>query len=132
MRKFVLLALLIPVFVLTGVAAAGGTTIKIVAFSTPKPVVEALVAKWTKTPAGSGTSFTESYGSSGSQAKAIVAGLPTDIAFLSNALDIDSLVKAGLVTKKWTTKFPQGGIVANSVVTLVVRPGNPKHIHSWA
>jgi sulfate transport system substrate-binding protein len=132
MRRIALLSLLIPVLVFTGVAAAGGTTIRIVAFSTPKPVVEALIAKWTKTPAGSGNSFTESYGSSSSQAKAIIAGQPADIAFLSNALDIDSLAQAGLVTKKWTTKLPQGGMVANSVVTFVVRPGNPKHIHSWA
>jgi len=41
-------------------------------------------------------------------------------------------VSAGLVAKNWTTKSPQGGMVANSVVAFVVRPGNPKHIHSWA
>jgi sulfate transport system substrate-binding protein len=132
MRRLVLLSLLIPVFAFAGTAAAGGTTINLVAFSTPKPVVQTLVSNWTSTPAGSGVTFTQSYGSSGSQAKAIIAGLPTDIAFLSNALDIDSLVKAGLVIGNWTKLLPQSGMVANSVVAFVVRPGNPKHITSWA
>jgi sulfate transport system substrate-binding protein len=132
MRRLALLALLIPVFVLTGVAAAGGTTIDLVAFSTPQPVMTTLIAKWTKTSAGKGVTFTTSYGSSGTQAKAIIAGLPADIAFLSNGLDIDSLANAGLVTKKWSKKFPDGGIAADSVVAFVVRPGNPKHIRSWA
>src|SRR5436305_256611 len=44
--------------------------------------------------------------------------------------DIDTIVDAGLVSKKWT-KTPFGGIAANSVVAFVVRPGNPKHIHTW-
>ncbi|HEY2353834.1 MAG TPA: sulfate ABC transporter substrate-binding protein [Gaiellaceae bacterium] len=132
MRKFVLLSLLIPVFALTGVASAGGTTINLVAFSTPKPVMETLISKFNKTSAGAGVSFTQSYGASGAQAKAIIAGLPADIAFLSNGLDVDSLANAGLVAKNWATKYPQGGMAANSVVAFVVRPGNPKHIHSWA
>jgi len=132
MRRFVALTFFIPVFVLTGVAAAGGTTINLVAFSTPKAVMGTLIANWTNTPAGSGVTFTQSYNSSSVQAKAIIAGLPADIAFLSNALDIDSLVSAGLVAKNWAQVSPQGGMVANSVVAFVVRPGNPKHITSWA
>jgi sulfate/thiosulfate transport system substrate-binding protein len=132
MRRFALLTLFIPVFVFTGVATAGGTTINLVAFSTPKPVLETLISKWTKTSAGSGVNFTESYGPSTSQAKAIVVGQPADIAFLSNGLDVNTLVSAGLVTKRWQKKFPQGGIAANSVVAFVVRPGNPKHIRNWA
>jgi sulfate transport system substrate-binding protein len=131
MRRFLLLSLFIPIFVFTGVAAAGGTTINLVAFSTPKTVMGKLISGWTKTPAGSGVTFNQSYGPSGAQAKAIIAGAPAHIAFLSNALDIDSLVTAGLVAKNWT-QSQQGGMVANSVVALVVRPGNPKHIHSWA
>jgi sulfate transport system substrate-binding protein len=132
MRRFLLLSLFIRVFVLTGVAAAGGTTIHLVAFSTPQKVMQTLITNWTKTPAGSGVTFSQSYGSSGTQAKAIVAGLPADIAFLSNALDIDLLVKNGLVARNWAQVSPQAGIVANSVVTFVVRPGNPKRIHTWA
>jgi sulfate transport system substrate-binding protein len=132
MRRVALLALFIPVLVFTGVAAASGPTIHLVAFSTPQKVMQTLITNWTKTPAGSGVTFTQSYGGSGAQAKAIIAGLPADIAFLSNALDIDSLVKAGLVARNWPTTFPQGGIAADSVVAFVVRPGNPKGIHTWA
>ncbi len=132
MRRILLLSLFIPVLALTGIASAGGTNINLVAFSTPKPVIENLIPKFNKTAAGQGVTFTQSYGGSGTQAKAIVAGLPTDIAFLSNALDINLLVQNHLVVSNWTTKYPQGGIVANSVVTFVVRPGNPKHIHTWA
>src|SRR5581483_1161640 len=38
----------------------------------------------------------------------------------------------GLVVNNWTHKLPEGGMVANSVVAFAVRPGNPKHIHTWA
>jgi len=131
MRRFLLLSLFIPVFAFTSVAAAGGKTINLVAFSTPKPVMGKLISDWTKTSAGSGVTFNQSYGPSGAQAKAIITGLPADIAFLSNALDIDSLVSAGLVARNWPTNSPHGGIVADSVVAFVVRPGNPKGIHGW-
>src|SRR5947209_6319004 len=132
MRRVLLLSLLIPVLAFTGVAAASGTTINLVAFSTPQAVMQSLISQWTGTPAGAGVTFTQSYGGSGAQAKAIVGGVPADIAFLSNALDIDYLASNGLVAKNWTTKFKQGGMVANSVVAFAVRPGNPKHIHTWA
>jgi sulfate/thiosulfate-binding protein len=132
MRRFLLLTLFIPILALTGIAAAGGTTLNLVAFSTPQPVMETLIAKWQHTSAGHNVSFAQSYNSSSTQAKAIVAGQPADIAFLSNALDIYTLVDAGLVVNNWTHKLPAGGMVANSVVAFAVRPGNPKHIHSWA
>jgi sulfate transport system substrate-binding protein len=89
-----------------------------------------LIARFQHQPAGQGVSFTQSYGASGSQARAIVAGQPADIAFLSTGLDIDTLADAGLVSKAWTSA-PFGGIAADSVVAFVVRPGNPKHIHGW-
>jgi sulfate transport system substrate-binding protein len=132
MRRLALLTLFIPVLAFTSVAGAGGTTINLVAFSTPQTVMGTLISNWTKTSAGKGVNFTQAYGASGTMTKAIIAGQPADIAFLSNGLDVNTLAGAGLVTKKWTTKFPQGGIAANSVVAFVVRPGNPKHIHSWA
>ena len=112
-------------------ARTSGTTLNLVAYSTPKPVMSQVINLWTKTAAGSGVSFTQSYGASGSQARAIVAGQPADIAFLSTGLDIKSLVDAGLVSPAWQSSG-YGGIVANSVVAFVVRAGNPKHIHNWS
>jgi sulfate/thiosulfate transport system substrate-binding protein len=134
MRRLLLFALVLPVVFgcASGAAEARqtGTTLDLVAFSTPKPVMGKLITRFQNQPAGQGVSFTQSYGPSGSQAKAIVAGQPADLAFLSNGLDVDAIVDAGLVAKSWT-KTPYGGIAANSVVSFVVRPGNPKHIHGW-
>src|SRR5712672_3247952 len=125
MRRFLLVALILPV--LFGCASSSaqarqaGTTLNLVAYSTPKAVMGKLIARFAHQPAGQGVSFSQSYGPSGSQAKAIVAGQPADVAFLSTGLDIDTIVDAGLVSKSWT-KTPQGGIAADSVVAFVVRP----------
>ena len=73
----------------------------------------------------------QSYGPSGAQAKAIVAGQPADIAFLSTGLDIDTLADAGLVAEELDEARRRAAIAADSVVAFVVRPGNPKHIHTW-
>jgi sulfate/thiosulfate transport system substrate-binding protein len=134
MRRLMLFAVILPVVFgcASGAAEArqSGTTLNLVAYSTPKPVVQKLISRFGHQPAGQGVSFTQSYGPSGSQARAIAAGQPADIAFLSTGLDIDTLADASLVAKSWT-KAPFGGIAADSVVAFVVRPGNPKHIHSW-
>jgi sulfate/thiosulfate transport system substrate-binding protein len=133
MRRLLFLALILPiVFVCASAAQArqAGTTLNLVAFSTPKAVVAKLIARFGHQSAGQGVSFSQSYGPSGSQAKAIVAGQPADLAFLSNGLDVDTLADAGIVSKSWTST-PYSGIAANSVVAFVVRPGNPKRIHGW-
>jgi sulfate transport system substrate-binding protein len=44
---------------------------------------------------------------------------------------MDKLVKAGLVDSNWDQN-KWHGFVTNSVVTLVVRKGNPKGIHDWS
>jgi sulfate/thiosulfate-binding protein len=133
MRRLLVFGLILPVVFGSASAAQArqtGTTVKLVAYSTPKPVVAKLVYRWTHSSAGSGVSFTQSYGASGAQARAIVAGQPADIAFLSTGLDIDNIADAGLVSKSWN-HAPYGGIAADSVVAFVVRKGNPKHIHRW-
>jgi len=134
MRKLLLPALIVPVMFgcASGAAQAeqAGTTVNLVAYSTPRPVMVKLITRFGHQPAGQGVSFSQSYGPSGSQARQIVAGQPADIAFLSTGLDIDTVAAAGLVSKSWT-KAKLGGIAADSVVAFVVRPGNPKHIHGW-
>jgi sulfate transport system substrate-binding protein len=134
MRRLLLFALILPVvFGCAGAAQARqtGTTVNLVAYSTPKAIMQKLITRFQHQPAGQGVSFTQSYGPSGSQAKAIVAGQPADVAFLSNGLDISTLADAGIVAKNWSSA-PFHGIAANSVVAFVVRPGNPKHIHTWS
>jgi sulfate/thiosulfate-binding protein len=134
MRMSVLVALILPVVFGCACGAAEarqtGTTLNLVAYSTPKAVMAKLITRFQHQPAGKGVSFSQSYGPSGSQARAIAAGQPADIAFLSTGLDIDTVVDAGLISKSWTNA-PEGGIAADSVVAFVVRPGNPKHIRGW-
>src|SRR5690242_8047571 len=133
MRRLLLLALLLPIASACAGAAqarSAGTTVNLVAYSTPKPVVQKLINRFGQSAAGKGVSFTQSYGPSGAQARATAAGQPADVAFLSTGLDVETLVDSGLVSKSWTSA-PYGGIAADSVVAFVVRPGNPKHIKGW-
>src|SRR3954467_12196438 len=95
MRKFFLVALILPVLFGCASSAAQarqtGTTLDLIAYSTPKPVMQKLITRFGHQAAGQGVSFSQSYGPSGSQAKAIVAGQPADIAFLSTGLDVDTI-----------------------------------------
>ena len=111
-------------------AARQGTTLSLVAYSTPREAYAKLIPMFQATPAGKDVSFTQSYGGSGDQARAVAAGLKADIVALSLAPDIDSLVRAGLVDPRWNRQSYRG-IVTDSVVVFAVRDGNPKHIRSW-
>jgi sulfate transport system substrate-binding protein len=117
----------------TGNASARSTsgTISLVAYSTPRDAYSQLIPAFQNTSAGNGTSFQQSYGASGEQARAVIAGLKADVVTFSLEPDMASLVKAGLVAKSWKTE-PFRGIVTRSVVVFGVRKGNPKNIRSWA
>jgi sulfate transport system substrate-binding protein len=60
----------------------------------------------------------------------VASGQPADVVAFSTEPDITRLVKAGLVSSSWDAN-PYHGIVSDSVVVLVVRKGNPKHISGW-
>jgi sulfate/thiosulfate transport system substrate-binding protein len=130
--------LLLPLFLLAlvGIAAAtaGARTndvrLSLIAYSTPREAYGKLIPMFQKTPEGAGVSFSQSYGASGDQARAVAAGLKADVVALSLAPDVDTLVKAGLVDPNWS-KQSYRGMVTNSVVVFVVRDGNPKHIKKW-
>jgi sulfate/thiosulfate transport system substrate-binding protein len=111
-------------------AAAGAASINVVAFSTPKTVMAKIIQAWQATPDGNGVSFTQSYGASTDQAKAVAAGLPADVVFLSTGDDVDLLVDSGLVDANWNRQSYKG-IAADTVVVFAVRNGNPKHIQGW-
>jgi sulfate/thiosulfate-binding protein len=112
-------------------ARSQAVTLNLVAYSTPKTVMAKLIPLFQQTPAGRGVSFTQSYGPSGSQARAIAAGQPADIAFLSTGLDVNGLLTSGVISPLWK-QAKYNGIVADSVVAFVVRAGNPKRIHTWS
>jgi sulfate/thiosulfate-binding protein len=116
-----------------GSSAGGGgkTQLSLVAYSTPQVVYDDLIPAFQKTAAGKGVTFTQSYGASGDQSRAVENGQKADYVAFSLAPDVDRLVKDGLVADNWADT-PTKGMVSNSVVVLMVRKGNPKGIHGWA
>ena len=123
---------LIGVALLAGSAAGSskGGSVDLIAYSTPKDAYGKIIGAFQKTKAGSGTSFNQSYGASGDQARAVAAGQPADLVALSLAPDVNMLVGKGLVPKNWAANAHRG-IVSDSVVVFVVRNGNPKNIRGW-
>jgi sulfate transport system substrate-binding protein len=112
-------------------ADGGGGKLSLVAYSTPKEAYAQLIPAFQKTADGKGVSFTQSYGASGDQSRAVASGLPADIVALSLAPDVDKLVEPGIVDKDWASQSAHDGFVTNSVVVLAVRKGNPKGIKGW-
>jgi sulfate/thiosulfate-binding protein len=110
--------------------AGAGATLTLVAYSTPAEAYAKIIPAFQKTSAGSGVHFHTSYGASGDQSRAVVAGLQADVVAFSLAPDITRLVTDGLVANNWAAG-PLKGMVTDSVVVLAVRKGNPKHIGGW-
>lgn len=108
-----------------------GQTIQLVAYSTPEKAYAKLIAAFQQTAAGAGVTVEESFGASGTQARAVAAGQPADVVNFSLEPDMDTLVKAGLVASNWDSG-PTQGFVTDSVVVFVVRKGNPDHIANWS
>jgi sulfate/thiosulfate-binding protein len=112
---------------------AGSTSsgsINLVAYSTPQTAYKSIEAAFKKTDAGKGVSFKESYGPSGDQSRAVAGGQPADFVNFSLEGDVSRLVDEGLVADDWNAGQYKG-IVADSVVVIVVRKGNPKNIKGW-
>ena len=110
--------------------SGGGTQLALVAYSTPKKAYDKLIAAYEQTTQGKGVSFTESFGPSGSQSRAVDTGQSADVVAFSTAPDITRLVKDGLVASSWDANA-DSGVPSDSAVVLVVRKGNPKHITGW-
>jgi sulfate/thiosulfate transport system substrate-binding protein len=109
---------------------AGGTTLTLVAYSVPEPGWSKIVPAFAASEQGKGVQVTTSYGASGDQSRAVVDGKPADIVNFSLEPDVTRLVKANKVAADWN-KDTTKGIPFTSVVSLVVRQGNPKNIKDW-
>jgi sulfate/thiosulfate transport system substrate-binding protein len=127
---FVATAAVLASSALAGPAKSTDTRLSLVGYAVPREALGAVIEAWQETPDGEDVSFSQSYGASGDQARAVAAGLKADIVHLSTGLDIDLLVKAGLVDPKWNRQSNKG-IATNSVVVFAVRNGNPKKIKHW-
>jgi sulfate/thiosulfate transport system substrate-binding protein len=114
-----------------GSSSSPGKHLTLVAYSTPQGAFEKLVPAFQATSAGKGVSFSQSYGPSGEQSRAVANGLKADVVNFSLDPDVERLVKAGLVSPSWNSN-PTHGFVTDSVAVIIVRKGNPKHITSWS
>ena len=86
---------------LLGIEGRESPQLALVAYSTPKKAFDALTAAFEKTAAGEGVSFSESFGASGAQSRAVDAGQPADVVAFSTTPDVTRLVKDGIVSKSW-------------------------------
>ena len=102
----------------------------LVAYSTPQEPFQKIITAFRKTPQGRNITFTQSYGASGDQSRAVASGLTADIVDFSLEPDMTRLVTAGLVARDWNADQYRGDIT-DSVVVLATRKGNPKHIKGW-
>jgi len=107
-----------------------GGKVTLVAYSTPQEAYEAIIPAFQKTAEGKGVEFDQSYGASGEQSRAVEAGLPADVVEFALDSDITRLVDAGLVDSDWNQNEYKG-ILTDSVVSFVVRKGNPDDIQTW-
>jgi sulfate/thiosulfate-binding protein len=134
MRRIAIL-LIVGAVALTAALGASASRkdvrLNLVAYSTPREAYAKLTAAFAATPEGKGVSFSQSYGASGEQARAVENGLPSDIVALSLEPDVTQLVKKGLVKPNWN-RNKYNGMVTDSVVVFVVRKGNPKKIVNWS
>jgi len=112
-------------------SSSGGSHLTLVAYSTPQGVFEKLIPAFQATPAGKGVSFSQSFGPSGEESRAVANGLHADVVNFSLEPDVERLVKAGQVSPSWNQNATHG-FVTDSVAVIIVRKGNPKHITGWS
>ena len=105
--------------------ASGTTTLHLVGFAVPKEANNAIQKKFAETPEGKGVVWEESYGASGDQSRAVVAGLKADYVHFSLETDVTRLVEGRAGRPSWKDG-PTKGIVTDSVVVIVVRRATPR------
>src|SRR5258708_28113481 len=109
-----------------GSSSGGGKSLALVAYSTPKGAYEKLIPAFQATSAGKGVSFSQSYGGSGEQSRAVANGQHADVVNFSLEPDVERLVKAGLVSPAWSENSIHG-LVTHSALATIIRKRTPKH-----
>src|SRR5690349_773269 len=111
-------------------SADAGDTVNVVGYSVLQQANEGVIDAFNDTDAGKDVEIKGSYGASGDQSRAVVAGQKADEVHLSLEPDVTRLVDEGIVAKDWKDNDTKG-ICTTSVVVMVVKTGNPKGIDSW-
>lgn len=117
-------------------ASQGDIKLTLVSYSVTQAAYEQIIPKFVekwKKEHNQTITVEQSYGGSGSQTRSVIEGKKeADIVHLSLALDTRKIEQAGLIKSDWERKAPKRGVVSQSVVAIVTRPGNPKGIKTWA
>jgi len=116
----------------SGDSGGSGGKLDVVGYSTPEAVyTEALEPAFEESSKGSGVSFSNSFGASGDQSRAVAAGQPASVVHFSQAGDMERLVEEGEIVAKDWDQNQYKGIAQNSVVVFVVRSGNPEGLETF-
>ena len=92
----------------SGSSSGDKKQVSIVGFSILKTANKQVIADFQKTDAGKDVEFKESYGASGDQARAVIAGLKADEVHLSLEPDMTKLTDENLVDQDWKSGRQQG------------------------
>ena len=136
-KKYAGALTLVGLLATTACSAAGGSgasddgdQLSLVGYSVLEAANVPVFEEFEGTSEGEGVTFKTSYGASGDQSRAVEGGLDADVVHFSLEPDMQRLVDAGLVAEDWKDNETKG-IATSSVVTFVVREGNPEGIEGW-
>src|SRR3954454_429810 len=85
----------------SGSGSGGGSEINVVGYSVLEQANSEVIKAFNGTDAGKGVDIKGSYGASGDQSRAVVAGQKADEVHLSLEPDVSRLVDAGIVADDW-------------------------------
>ncbi len=118
-----------------GAARAAQITLLNVSYDPTRELYESINARFAKdwkAKTGDDVTINQSHGGSGKQARAVIDGLEADVVTLGLAGDIDAIAaRAHVLPVNWQSRLPDNSCPYTSTIVLLVRKGNPKHIHDW-
>ncbi|MEI7933164.1 MAG: sulfate ABC transporter substrate-binding protein [Alphaproteobacteria bacterium] len=89
-------------------------------------------ADWAGKHGGQRVNLQQSHGGSGSQARAVIDGLPADVVTLALAYDVDSIAARGLINRDWQKRLPNKSAPYTSTMVFLVKKGNPWKLKTWS
>ena len=92
-----------------GSSSGGGSekSLALVAYSTPQSAYEKLIPAFQATPEGKGVTFSQSFGASGDQSRAVATGLHADVVNFSLEPDVDTARQGGHRRRRAGTRTPR-------------------------
>ncbi len=112
-------------------ATEGDKELTLVSYAVTRAAYEKIIPQFTnkwKQEHNQNVTFSQSYGGSGSQTRAVVDGLEADVVALALALDIKKIEQAGLIEPGWEKEAPNDSILTKSVAAVGSRAGDGRGI----